>query len=299
MRSIDLGLAAHVAAGVTTLCHCWKVTLTGSVVLGFTDHDRTLSFDGVDYEPESGFTASEFEQTIGLSIDTMDVEGVLSSDVIRPDDLALGIWDNAVVALYRVNWAAVAERVLLRTASIGEVSRLGTIGFKAELRGLAHQLDQETGRTYERQCDVRQLGDARCKFNTATPDFVGLGTVTTVDDDRVIHAGGLEIFAGGWFSYGVLTWATGLNAGTIAEVRAHGLSGATADLTLWRRAALPIAAGDTFTIVAGCDRTFATCRDKFANIANFRGFPHIPGNDFALGVAKTSEENDGGSFFNE
>jgi len=31
-----------------------------------------------------------------------------------------------------------------------------------------------------------------------------------------------------------------------------------------------------------CDKRFATCRDRFANGINFRGFPHIPGNDFVI-----------------
>ena len=43
-----------------------------------------------------------------------------------------------------------------------------------------------------------------------------------------------------------------------------------------------IAGGDQFTIVAGCDRTHTTCRDKFSNILNFRGEPYIPGQDFVL-----------------
>jgi uncharacterized phage protein (TIGR02218 family) len=40
-----------------------------------------------------------------------------------------------------------------------------------------------------------------------------------------------------------------------------------------------IAIGDTGTAVAGCDKSFATCRDVFNNVVNFRGFPSIPGND--------------------
>ncbi len=32
-------------------------------------------------------------------------------------------------------------------------------------------------------------------------------------------------------------------------------------------------------LIEGCDRQLATCRDRFANIANFRGEPHLPGND--------------------
>ena len=43
---------------------------------------------------------------------------------------------------------------------------------------------------------------------------------------------------------------------------------------------VPVEPGDAFDIKAGCDKQFATCREKFSNAANFRGFPHMPGNDF-------------------
>ena len=36
-------------------------------------------------------------------------------------------------------------------------------------------------------------------------------------------------------------------------------------------------------------RIFATCRAKFANAVNFRGFPHMPGNDYILAVARPGE----------
>ncbi len=40
-----------------------------------------------------------------------------------------------------------------------------------------------------------------------------------------------------------------------------------------------MAAGDGGTAVAGCRKTLATCKSKFGNVVNFRGFPHIPGVD--------------------
>ena len=64
-------------------------------------------------------------------------------------------------------------------------------------------------------------------------------------------------------------------------------------IELWRRPAEDIAEGDTFRIVAGCDKQFATCRSKFANTANFRGFPHVPGNDFMLSLATRDGKSDG------
>lgn len=47
----------------------------------------------------------------------------------------------------------------------------------------------------------------------------------------------------------------------------------------------------------GCDRQLATCRERFANVENFRGFPHIPGSDFVLKYPKSGETRDGGALF--
>ena len=56
--------------------------------------------------------------------------------------------------------------------------------------------------------------------------------------------------------------------------------------------------GDTFIVTAGCDKRFATCRDRFDNAVNFRGFPHIPGNDFVVSYPVQGEPgNNGGSLF--
>ena len=59
MKALSPDLAAHLASGATTLCWCWRVVRRDGVVLGFTDHDRALTFDGTTYEAASGFTASD------------------------------------------------------------------------------------------------------------------------------------------------------------------------------------------------------------------------------------------------
>jgi uncharacterized phage protein (TIGR02218 family) len=57
----------------------------------------------------------------------------------------------------------------------------------------------------------------------------------------------------------------------------------------------PLAAGDVFTVTAGCDKRFATCSGRFANALNFRGFPHLPGNDFVVAYAVPGEPGNDGS----
>ena len=75
-------------------------------------------------------------------------------------------------------------------------------------------------------------------------------------------------------------------------------AGSPATLELWQPMAQPIAPGDTFIVTAGCDKRFATCRAKFDNAVNFRGFPHIPGNDFVTAIARSGDpSNDGLSRF--
>jgi uncharacterized phage protein (TIGR02218 family) len=66
-------------------------------------------------------------------------------------------------------------------------------------------------------------------------------------------------------------------------------------LALWQQMAEPVAEGDLFVVSAGCDKRFETCRTKFANAVNFRGFPHLPGNDFVVAYAVPGEPGHDGS----
>src|SRR6185436_14194627 len=110
------------------------------------------------------------------------------------------------------------------------------------------------------------------------------------------RAAGPDGFADGAFTAGKLTFTSGANAGFAVEVKVHRLALDGVLIELWQKAPEPIAASDAFTVTAGCDKRFATCRDRFANGVNFRGFPHIPGNDVVVRVAVPGEPgNDGGS----
>ena len=59
-------LLAHMAREVTTLCHCWRLTRADGQVSGYTDHDRALTVGGTLFAPETGFSASEARDTLGL-----------------------------------------------------------------------------------------------------------------------------------------------------------------------------------------------------------------------------------------
>jgi uncharacterized phage protein (TIGR02218 family) len=289
MKTLAPAFQTHLSSGTTTLCWCWKIARRDGAVLGFTDHDVPLSFDGVTFAAATGFTAGELQSSADLSVDNLSVIGALSSASLNDTDLAAGLFDNATIEIWRVNWAAPESRVLMRSGSLGEVKR-GRTAFEAEVRGLAHALNQPVGRVFGHGCDA-VLGDGRC---TASITPVA-GTAATVTDARRFTALGLTAYASGWFSDGKLSFTSGANAGRAMEVKRHTLSGTIATFELWQAMSEPIAVGDSFTVTPGCDRSFATCQAKFANAVNFRGFPYMIGDDAALAAVASSTPLDGGS----
>tara|TARA_R110002110_G_scaffold24174_10_gene90987 strand:+ start:2187 stop:3065 length:879 start_codon:yes stop_codon:yes gene_type:complete len=289
MKTFPPDLQAHLDSGATTLCHGWRLTRRDGTVLGFTDHDHDLMIGNLLHEAAAGLTASAVESSSGLAVDNLDILGALMSDRLSEDDLDAGLFDDALIEVWRVNWCDTEQRVLLRKGNLGEVTR-GATGFSAELRGLAHRLNQPVGRLFQYACDA-DLGDARCGI-TLDP---ATGTVVTSEDGRIIMASGLEALPEDYFTRGRLQFTSGDNDGAAMEVKLHTLTPAGAVIELWQAMPRAINAGDTFSLSAGCDKQFSTCKTKFLNGVNFRGFPHMPGNDFILSYPSAGDVNDGGS----
>jgi uncharacterized phage protein (TIGR02218 family) len=295
MRILSPELAAHVAGEATTLCRCWSLARRDGAVLGFTDHDRDLSFDGTLFRANAGLEAAEASSELGFATGGGEVLGALAASGLGEEDLSRGLYDDARVALWLVNWADPDQRTLLETGFVGEVKRSDG-NFTAEVRGLGKAFDEERGRLYTASCSA-DLGDARCGV---TPS-ASTATVAETDGRLSLTAPALSGYGDGYLTGGRLLFTTGANTGFATEIRSHRTDGGTVSLQLWQAAPQPIAPGDGFTVQAGCDKRFATCRSKFGNGVNFRGFPHLPGNDFIIGGVGAGDPGagpfDGGSLF--
>ena len=283
MKDLNSGLQAHLDGGATTLCWCWRLTRKDGAVQGFTDHDRPLTFEGTVFEAATGFTASEMTDALGLSVDNLEVTGALSSAALSEDDLAAGRYDDAGVEIFRVNWQDPEERTLMRTGSLGEVRRSGA-SFTAEVRGLAHYLQQPKGRLYQYTCDA-DLGDARCGLNLDAPAYKATGTISAVLSARKFQMAGLDGFASGFFTRGLARFASGSSDGLRIEIKSHIKTSGAVAIELWSEASGPPFAGDTIIVTAGCDKRIGTCATRFSNAVNFRGFPDMPGNDYVTRIA--------------
>jgi uncharacterized phage protein (TIGR02218 family) len=280
VRTIPSALQAKLSSGVTTLARCWIITRRDGVTMGFTDHDADLMAAGTLCHADTGLTASEATARLGLQVDGSEIAGALSDDSLAEADLAAGRYDAADIEVYLVDWSEPALSLLLAKGVLGEVRREGA-AFSAELRSLAHRLDEESGRLYTATCSA-DLGDARCTVDLTDPAFRGSGLVVGLAGASAFHASGLDAFADGWFTAGKLTFTSGANEGFAVEVKTHRVARDGVLIELWQQAPEPITLGDAFTVTAGCDKRFATCHDRFANAVNFRGVPAIPGNDFVI-----------------
>lgn len=287
-------LDLHLGGGVTTVCRAWMVTRRDGAVLGFTDHDRDIEIEGVVCRASSGLTARALQQVTGLAVDNTEVVGALSDAAISETDLTTGRYDGAEVRGWLVNWGDPSVRAEVFRGSLGEVARKGA-EFRAELRGLSEALNQPIGYAYTRGCSA-VLGDSRCRFDLGQPGYFAERAVEEIEEAGLILR--FVAFTGyddRWFEGGRLSVLTGTAAGLSAMIKSDRLNGTARRVELWQSIRADLEPGDLLRLEAGCDKRPDTCRTKFGNFLNFRGFPHIPGEDWLTAYPRAGQPATGGS----
>lgn len=258
---------------LTNIALCWRLVRADGLALGFTSHDRDLRVDGLLYRAGPGMTPSSVSQYAELEPDSMEVEGVLDDRSIRAFDLDAGRWLNARIELFACDWTAPDTPLTLVRGELGQVSRsLAQRGgsYRIDLRSGAYALDLVPPMELSPTCRAR-LGDGRCGVDMAgrTRRVVAAGASGGDLQLQVAPADAANL-AGGRVRVldGVLA---GLDFGIVD------VSGPLVHLDEPLPAALE--PGTRVRLSEGCDKRFATCRDRFANAEAFDGEPFVPGAD--------------------
>ena len=283
----------HLDTGVTTLARCWAVVRRDGQMFGFTDHDRALSFDGITFKADAGMTARAIMSGTGLSVDNSEAMGALSDAAITESDIEAGRFDGAEVKAWVVNWSDVEMRALQFTGTIGELRRSGG-AFHAELRGLTELLNQPQGRVYQTPCSAI-LGDSACGFDTNADGYSVEVPVEALIERRRFMFADMKTFEPAWFERGRLRVMSGPAEGLIGLIKRDRFVDGVREVEVWEAFRTAIEAGDMIRLEVGCDKRFETCRAKFNNLRNFRGFPDIPGDDWLVSAPVSSGQNAGGS----
>ncbi|MEP5154347.1 DUF2163 domain-containing protein [Planktotalea sp.] len=284
---------AHLDTGVTTLCRAWKIERRDGVSFGFTDHDLPLEFEDLTFKPDTGLSALALQQTTGLAVDNTEAIGALSDAAIRDADIDAGRFDRAEVTSWLVNWADTTQRVLQFRGNIGEIRRAGG-AFQAELRGLTDMLNRPVGRVFQRPCGA-VLGDKACGVDVGAVGFVAQRVPVEIDNARVFRFSDLDNFPEDWFERGRLEVLSGDAKGLSAAIKVDRQVDDLREITLWEPLRADIVESDEVRLTAGCDKRFETCRLKFSNAINFRGFPDIPEEEWMMVYPAKAQSRDGGS----
>jgi len=265
-------LAAVYAAEVQTTCELIKITRVDGMVVGFTSHDVAVTYAGVTYDP-LGFSPTALESNSTLAVANAEAQLLIDSTIITETDVIAGKYDHAAIEILRVNWSSPTAHDLLISGWVGEI-RLDQGRFTREVRSKMQLLQNNIGRVLEKDCDA-DLGDARCTVNLAA--ITVTGTVTAVASQSSF-TDSARTEADGLFDFGAVTFTSGANSGLSMEVYAYSADTFTVRLPF----PYPIQIGDTYSVYPGCDKIEATCKTKFSNFVNYRGFPHLVGLDGLL-----------------
>ena len=255
-----------IAAGeLTSLAFCWRVERRDGAGLALTSVDHAIEREGVRYDAAPGMMPAAIVRRAGLEAGSSEVAGAVSSAALSEGDLAAGRWDGAGFALFAVDWAAPSgEAIALTSGEIGEVAVAGE-KFSADLHGAVAKLAVPICPVTSPTCRAA-LGDRQCRVDLAGRSL--RATVVAVAGDRLT----LDVAVDGRLLFGRLRLVSGANCGLATVVLAS--SGSEV-----RGREMLAAVGDRIELREGCDKTIATCATRFGNALNFRGEPHLPGND--------------------
>lgn len=255
---------------VTSLAWCWRLERRDGAVIGLTSHDRTLLINGLIYRAAPGMVPSAVMRSARFDAEPLELSGALSASAISAEDLELGRWDNAQLTLFLADWETGAVITELAHGTLGTVEQ-GQSGFTVALQAMSAMLDRPVAPSTSPSCRA-VLGDGLCRVNLAA--LKSLALVDMVAVDGAVTLSGLS-GDGALYAYGSIRPVDG----PLAGIRLAIASGAGGTVRLRRPPPRALEPGIRVEAIQGCDKMFTTCRDRFSNALNFRGEPHLPGND--------------------
>jgi uncharacterized phage protein (TIGR02218 family) len=261
-------MASICDGALTSLAFCWSIERSDGAGIGLTSCDSEVVRDGVAYRPQPGITPAAITRSLGLDPHSAEVSGALSADALTESDLSLGRWDSARISMTAVDWSAPDEQpVSLLAGELGEVSLSGD-SFTAQLNGAATKLSGPVCPSTSAECRA-EFGDKKCRVDLAGRSI--RARVSSAEDNLIVTDQPLDER----YVFGRLRYLSGANCGLQTVILAVNAS----QLTVRDRARAAVEPGTVIEIREGCDKLFATCISRFANAVNFRGEPHVPGND--------------------
>lgn len=271
------------SATAMKMADLYTITLKAGTILRYTTWDTTLTVSGNTFlTGPPNFKRTAVEEKLGMDVSTIEVTIEASlTDLVNGvpilQAIGQGFFDGAAFRIDRLFMDS-------NGTQIGTVNRFsGFIGPVNELSRSSAKLDVEAGtKLLQMQLPAivlqpgctNTLFDARCGLNKAS--FAEVNAVQAGSTINKLIS--LSVKADGYYDNGQIAFTSGANAGLVKAVKAY------LGQQFTFNSPLPFvpSAGDAFTAYPGCDKTQATCTNKFSNLVNFEGFPFVPSPETAI-----------------
>jgi uncharacterized phage protein (TIGR02218 family) len=269
-------IEALLSREVLCLATLWKVERTDGVIFRFTDHDCNIVFEGDTYTPAGGFDASARQIQSALELENVDINGVISDDAITHADLKAGLYQDAKITETLIDWRYPwLGMIMLRTYWLVALTYTGEI-WNAQLEGITRWLTPKIGRLYTRNCRFK-AGDNDCKAVLSSESGTIYDVSSTGFNARRTFLVTGPTAADGFYDYGYMV----IGSQTL-EISSYLAVGDYKKIVLSIPSPIKLIVDTAFDIYEGCDGLYTTCKNKFNNVANYGGFPWIPGTDKIL-----------------
>lgn len=265
-------MKAHVAPYQTAV-KCLRIVASNGTTLRLTRYPFDLKMsNGQIYKADSGYDFSAVVAETSFAASAVDLEGFVGVGGITRDQIASGVFDGARAWLFATDFLNPVEDEEPMMASIFGKTTLEDDRYRVEDMALIDLLGQTVGDTYTAACPKVFGGQEHggCGVDLAAID-VG-GTVTSITSD-LVFVDSSRGEAADWFGWGTLQFTSGANAG-LAPIKVRDFAAGT--FTLYDPPYYPLTNGDAYIAIPGCRKRLEDCRDKFANISRFGGFPWVP-----------------------
>jgi uncharacterized phage protein (TIGR02218 family) len=261
----------------------YTITLVSGTVLRSTTWDSTLVVLGNTFRTgPPNIARSAIEEKLGMDVSTIELTIEASAT-----DLVNGVPILQAISIGQFDGASFRiDRLFMDSSGnqIGTVIRFsGFVGPVNELTRSYAKIDVEAGtKLLQMQLPAiilqpgctNTLFDARCGLSK--PAFAEVNAVQAGSTVNKLIS--LSAKADTYYDNGQIVFTSGSNAGLTKAVKQYLAQQFTFN------SPLPFvpSAGDTFAAYPGCDKTQATCTNKFSNLVNFEGMPYVPTPETAI-----------------
>lgn len=257
-------------------CDLYELTLLSGESYRYADYDMNVGAGGKLYPCDKRplFRRGTIRNNASIEIDKVTVTWTVDeSDIVGGLPILqaahAGMLDDGKLEILRCYMGSPGEVIGTVCIFYGEiyVKDGGGLELKLEVKSASQRFKSTFPRNrYYPNCPWTLYG-AGCGLLQAA--WAATGTVSGGGNREIQTA---LSFPAGYYDQGTLQWLTGANAGTISSIKSSGAG----RISLLVAPEAAISEGDTFRVYPGCDKSVASCRDKFNNLSNNRATPFVP-----------------------